>query len=190
MIASFLLLLSPFFMRSARCGEEDEQFRKTVEVDHQYYRLHLFKNNEDGMYDRHLVDLSQEAGASTHEFLSGHSQAAEAVDPGFQFPFYGHMVERFYVTTHGFLSFAPRLHNLMYKTQYIAPLRVKLDPGASTYATVDYLAKEDRLTVQWTNVSVAEPYQHPMGGEFTFQVLCHPCFLRLILCIVEDLFMP
>ena len=58
----------------------------------------------------------------------------------------------------------------MYKTQYIAPLRVKLDPGASVYATVDYLAGEDRLTVQWTNVSVAEPYRHPAGGQFTFQV--------------------
>ena len=36
------------------------------------------------------------------------SKAAEAVAPGFDFPFYGHVVSKFYITTHGFLSFAPR----------------------------------------------------------------------------------
>ena len=35
-------------------------------------------------------------------------KAAEAVAPGFDFPFYGHVVSKFYITTHGFLSFAPR----------------------------------------------------------------------------------
>jgi len=61
----------------------------------------------------------------------------------------------------------------MYKTQYIAPLRVKLDPSAHGHATVDYLSEPDRLTVQWTNVSVAEPFRHPSGGVFTFQVTVH-----------------
>ena len=27
-----------------------------------------------------------------------------------------------------------------------------------------------RLTIQWSNVTVAEPFEHPNGGEFTFQV--------------------
>ena len=107
-------------------------------------------------------------------------KAAEAVAPGFDFPFYGHVVSKFYITTHGFLSFAPRngcqllrcdeikpnyiimklliticilatlptlpprLHNLMYKTQYIAPLRVKLDPARSDDATINYLSQPDR----------------------------------------------
>ena len=43
-----------------------------------------------------------------HEFLSSQSQAAEKIEPGFIFPFYGHLVHTFYATTHGFLSFAPR----------------------------------------------------------------------------------
>lgn len=77
---------------------------------------------------------------------------------------------RFYITTHGFLSLAPRLHNLMYKTQYIAPLRVKLDPSRTEEATVDYLVKEDSITIQWTKVPVQEKFKHPRGGEFTFQV--------------------
>ena len=99
-----------------------------------------------------------------------HSQAAEAIDPGFHFPFYGHLVESFFVTTHGFLSFAPGLHNLMYKTQYIAPLRVKLDPARYNQSTINYVLTETALTIQWTNVTVAEPYEHPNGGRFTFQV--------------------
>ena len=32
-------------------------------------------------------------------------------------------VTEFYITTHGFLSLSPRLHDYIYKTQYIAPLR-------------------------------------------------------------------
>ncbi len=169
-IALLLVATRPSTCSEEQEGEEEPEFRMTVTEDHQYYVMQLYKDNADGAYDRHVVDVSSDPDTRTHEFLSGHSQAAEAVDPGFQFPFYGHMVDRFYITTHGFLSFAPRLHNLMYKTQYIAPLRVKLDPGAHEYATINYLAKEDRLTVQWTNVSVSEPYRHPMGGRFTFQV--------------------
>ena len=62
-----------------------------------------------------------------------------------------------------------RLHNLMYKTQYIAPLRVKLDPARSDDATINYLSQPDRLTIEWRNVRVAKPYEHPNGGNFTFQ---------------------
>ena len=144
-----------------------EEWKEKITVDHSYYKMHLYKTNAHAMYDKHYVDMSE---SIVHEFLSNHSQAAEAVAPGFEFPFYGHMVDRFYITTHGFLSFAPRLHNLMYKTQYIAPLRVKLDPSLSSVSTIKYLSTADQLTIQWTNVTVAKPYAHPQGGNFTFQV--------------------
>ena len=58
----------------------------------------------------------------------------------------------------------------MYKTQYIAPLRVKLDPARYNQSTINYVLTETALTIQWTNVTVAEPYEHPNGGRFTFQV--------------------
>lgn len=144
----------------------EPEYRETVEVDHTYYNLKLYKNNAAEMYDKNVVDMT---GSRVHDFLSNHAQAAEAVNPGFNFPFYGHNVNTFFITTHGFLSFAPRLHNLMYKTQYIAPLRVKLDPSLSEDATIRYKAVDDALTIEWTNVSVAEPYKHPRGGNFTFQ---------------------
>ena len=142
-------------------------FQETVTVDGAYYTMSLYQDNAENMYHRQMVDMT---GAHTHEFLSSHSQAAEAIEPGFKFPFYGHLTERFFVTTHGFLSFAPGLHNLMYKTQYIAPLRVKLDPGRFNDSTINYILTDDSLTIQWTNITVSEPVEHPSGGRFTFQV--------------------
>jgi hypothetical protein len=41
------------------------------------------------MYEKHWVNMT---GSDVHEFLSSHSQAAEAIEPGFIFPFYGHLV--------------------------------------------------------------------------------------------------
>lgn len=151
-------------------GQEDVEYKEKIVMDHSYYEMHLYKHNADGSYDHNHVDMTD---SHVHEFLSNHSQAAEAVAPGFDFPFYGHVVSKFYITTHGFLSFAPRLHNLMYKTQYIAPLRVKLDPARSDDATINYLSQPDRLTIEWRNVRVAKPYEHPNGGNFTFQCTLH-----------------
>ena len=63
----------------------------------------------------------------------------------------------------------------MYKTQYIAPLRVKLDPGRYNESSVNFKVHgnfDNSFTIQWTNVTVAQPFEHPMGGKFTFQVRC------------------
>lgn len=96
------------------------------------------------------------------------------ITPLFSFPFYGHVVDQFYITTHGFLSLSPRLHDYIYKTQYIAPLRIKLDPSRSNYSTISLLSLPDRLTVEWSNVSVMANAEHSSGGSFTFQVTLRP----------------
>ena len=58
--------------------------------------------------------------------LSNTMVGALSVTPLFSFPFYGHLVSELFITTHGFLSLSPRLHDYIYKTQYIAPLRIKV----------------------------------------------------------------
>ena len=58
--------------------------------------------------------------------LSDSMVGAELVRPLFLFPFYGHLVSELFITTHGFLSLSSRLHDYIYKIQYIAPLRVKV----------------------------------------------------------------
>ena len=182
-IGIFMLIMSPVLA--------GRSFQETVTVDGAYYTMSLYQDNAENMYNRNKVDMSS---AEVHEFLSTHSQAAEAIEPGFGFPFYGHLAERFFVTTHGFLSFAPGLHNLMYKTQYVAPLRVKLDPGRHNDSTINYILTDNSLTIQWTNITVAEPFEHPSGGRFTFQVMTiinanviHICPLNII-HIYQDLY--
>ena len=163
--ATFLMIV--FFVCLPLSALAGRSFQETVTVDGAYYTMSLYQDNAENMFNRQKIDMT---GSHVHEFLSSHSQAAEAIEPGFKFPFYGHFTERFFVTTHGFLSFAPGLHNLMYKTQYIAPLRVKLDPGRFNDSTINYILTDDSLTIQWTNITVSEPVEHPSGGRFTFQV--------------------
>ena len=47
------------------------------------------------MYDKHHVDMTD--NSFVHTFLSEQAQGAEKVEPGFIFPFYGHLVHNFYV---------------------------------------------------------------------------------------------
>jgi len=166
-----MVMLMWFLLLAGSGGAQ--AYKEKYTIDHTYYTMSLYQDNKEETYDKNYVDMSD---SNLHEFLSDQSQGAEKIEPGFIFPFYGHLVHAFYVTTHGFLSFSPRIHNLMYKTQYIAPLRVKLDPSRYNESTVNYKVHGpmgDSLTVQWTNVSVAEPFEHPMGGNFTFQVTLH-----------------
>ena len=60
----------------------------------------------------------------------------------FRFPFYGHEVDKVYVTTGGFLSLSSRIHGFIYKIQYIAPLRLKLDPSLSEESEISYKLTE------------------------------------------------
>ena len=106
--------------------------------------------------------------------LSDTMVGAETISPLFPFSFYGHVVNGFYITTHGFLSLSPRLHDYIYKTQYIAPLGIKLVPSRSNSSTISVLSLPDRLTVEWSNVSVMAEAEHPTGGSFTFQVTIRP----------------
>ena len=66
--------------------------------------------------------------------LSNTMVGALSVSPLFSFPFYGHLVSELFITTHGFLSLSPRLHDYIYKTQYIAPLRIKVSDWCGTRA--------------------------------------------------------
>jgi len=64
-------------------------FQDAIVEDHAYYTMSLYQDNAEGMYNKHFVDMK---GSDVHAFLSSHSQAAEAIEPGFIFPFYGHLV--------------------------------------------------------------------------------------------------
>ena len=47
---------------------------------------------------------------------------------------------------------------------------LQLDPSRSNHSTISVLSLPERLTVEWSNVSVMADAEHPAGGAFTFQV--------------------
>ena len=87
----------------------------------------------------------------------------------FRFPFYGHEVDKVYVTTDGFLSLSSRIHGFIYKIQYIAPLRLKLDPSLSEESEISYKLTENNLTVEWKRMKLPNALSKKQG-ETTFQV--------------------
>jgi len=143
----------------------------TLQDHHKYYTLSVYQNNALKTFDDNFIDMEN---AELKHGLSNTMVGAESISPLFSFPFYGHLVDEFYITTHGFLSLSPRLHDYIYKTQYIAPLRIKLDPSRSNSSTISVLSLPDRLTVEWSNVSVMAMAEHPSGGSFTFQLTLRP----------------
>ena len=53
----------------------------------------------------------------------------------------------------------------------------QLDPSRSNSSTISVLSLPDRLTVEWSNVSVMADAEHPAGGAFTFQVRGEDCLV-------------
>ncbi len=143
------------------------------DINHDYYTISIHKSSGDNgrLYNKHYVEMSD---SSVHEYLSTQSIGAEKI--AFKFPFYGHPVDSLYITTHGFLSFSSNIHSQIYQSEYVAPLRLKLDPSQHDESTVKYkiwrniYREEESLTVQWSNMSVIE---HPENGNFSFQVTLH-----------------
>lgn len=171
LLPTTLLLLSWSAEHGATSPGGDDSPSNTVQDTHKYYNLSVYQNNAAQSFDKNFIDMES---AEIKHGLSNTMVGAESVKPLFSFPFYGHVVEEFFITTHGFLSLSPRLHDYIYKTQYIAPLRVKLDPSRSNSSTISVLSLPDRLTIEWSNVSVMADAEHPSGGAFTFQVTLRP----------------
>jgi len=161
---------SPQSVNPSGPPSEHQPSTKVVEND-RYYTLSVYQNNAGNSFEDNLINMDS---AELKKGLSDTMVGAEMISPLFPFPFYGHELTEFYITTHGFLSLSPRLHDYIYKTQYIAPLRIKLDPSRSNSSTISLLSLPDRLTVEWSNVSVMANAEHPSGGSFTFQVTLRP----------------
>jgi len=137
-------------------------------IDHDYYELTIYEPDRTNLdYNQYLTDMSD---STVHQRLSNRSVGAANIDlkEYFRFPFYGHEVDKVYVTTGGFLSLSSRIHSFIYKIQYIAPLRLKLDPSLSEESEISYKLTENNLTVEWKRMRL--PNASSKGqGETTFQ---------------------
>ena len=61
------------------------------------------------------------------------------------------------------------MHSFIYKIQYIAPLRLKLDPSLSEESEITYKLTENNLTVEWKRMRLPNA-SSKRQGETTFQV--------------------
>jgi len=171
MMLLVVMLVTMVMVRGHTPTPDDPAPTSTVTDDHKYYTLTVYQNNINKSFDDNFIDMEN---AEVKSDLSNTMVGALSITPLFSFPFYGHLVSELFITTHGFLSLSPRLHDYIYKTQYIAPLRIKLDPSRSNHSTISVLSLPDRITVEWNNVSVMQDAEHPAGGSFTFQVTLRP----------------
>ena len=146
----------------------EESFKEIHDIDHDYYTLSIFEESDDSqMFNKYYVNMSD---FDRHPHLSrgnGKSAKIDLKSSGFRFPFYGHFVDKAYITTHGFLSFADNLHSFMHKTQFIAPLRIKLELGSFNESDISYRISDKSMTIQWTNMEVNGHSNHE---KLTFQV--------------------
>ena len=71
--ATFLMIV--FFVCLPLSALAGRSFQETVTVDGAYYTMSLYQDNAENMFNRQKIDMT---GSHVHEFLSSHSQAAEA----------------------------------------------------------------------------------------------------------------
>ena len=80
--------------------------------DEHIYYLKLVHTNNRTAFDDFRVDMKE---AKELSWLTNQSKTAEIYFlKMFQFSFYGHNVEKIYVTTEGFISVASRYTNILY----------------------------------------------------------------------------
>ena len=128
-----------------------------------FYTLSVYQNNTGGTFDQNVINES----AMVRHGPSKMTNKAAEFSPLFPFPFYGREITTLWVTTHGGLAFSPTVH--YYSLNLIRPLRM-LDLTVSS--TISVLSLPDRLTVQWSNMSIRA--LHCSGGPVTFQVTLRP----------------
>ncbi|XP_059088137.1 uncharacterized protein LOC131884389 [Tigriopus californicus] len=141
--------------------------KETIIDDHDYY-MNIIEPVSRDQFDKHWVKMDKEEGVTKLKSVSNMKIGAERVSLRlFPLTFYGHKLEKLFVTTEGFLSLAEELHDGIHALQYIAPLQANWDLSASNESEIRMLYDEERLTLEWAQVTLEH---HPEIGSFTFQV--------------------
>merc|ERR1719422_1850871 len=159
------MLVTMVMVRGHTPTPDDPQPTSTVTDDHKYYTLTVYQNNINKSFDDNFIDMEN---AEVKSDLSNTMVGALSITPLFSFPFYGHLVSELFITTHGFLSLSPRLHDYIYKTLGISfnAYRTKAYDGGG----------EENLTFQGTYCNNGGGldidtgiFTCPCGGTYMFQ---------------------
>ncbi|XP_073973421.1 plexin domain containing lethal (1) G0289 isoform X2 [Rhodnius prolixus] len=139
------------------------------QVDNHFYYNSTFIV-DPGVAKHYWVDLDREKDVIINKMLSTSHRKAATVKLSFDFPFYGHIIQKVTIATGGFLYTGDYIHSWLAATQYIAPLMANFDTGLSEDSQVRYTDNGSAFTVEWDRVHLQDKRD---AGQFTFQVtLC------------------
>ncbi|XP_052091137.1 plexin domain-containing protein 2-like [Mytilus californianus] len=132
----------------------------TISDDHAYYTSKII-SDPDGAYWNELE------GHTKHILSNDHHLRYSFVIMSFQFPFYGHPINRFAITTQGFLYMSNFTHpDLDWTfTHYIAPLMGNFDTIGND-SQILYKDNGHSFVVEWRNVELND---QPEKGAYTYQ---------------------
>ncbi|XP_071139437.1 plexin domain-containing protein 2-like [Mytilus edulis] len=132
----------------------------TITDNHDYYTSRII-SDPDGAYWNELE------GHTKHTLSNDHHLRYSFVTVSFQFPFYGHLMNRFAITTQGFLYMSNFTHpDLDWTfTHYIAPLMGNFDTIGND-SHILYKDDEHSFVVEWRNVKLNDQSEK---GAYTYQ---------------------
>lgn len=135
---------------------------------HRYYNSTFYRDGRQFFIDL-TQPVSKDIVVIIHEKSSASYRKAYKVDLGFDFPFYGNVINYIRVTTGGFINIGPRFHSYIHLVHYIAPLMADFNPSLSNNTSI-YIGKSDSmLIVQWNNIMLNGSSNKT--EPFTFQVI-------------------
>ncbi|XP_063403742.1 plexin domain-containing protein 2-like [Mytilus trossulus] len=132
----------------------------TITDTHDYYTSRIISDPDEAYWN-------ELEGHTKHTLSNDHHLRYSFVTVSFQFPFYGHLMNRFAITTQGFLYMSTFTHpDLDWAfTHYIAPLMGNFDTiGNDSHI----LYKDDghSFVIEWRNVELND---QPEKGAYTYQ---------------------
>uniref|UniRef100_A0A224XK12 Putative extracellular protein tem7 n=1 Tax=Panstrongylus lignarius TaxID=156445 RepID=A0A224XK12_9HEMI len=136
------------------------------QVDNHFYYNSTFIV-DPGIAKHYWVDMDSKKDVIINKMLSTSYRKAATVKLSFEFPFFGHLIQKVTIATGGFLYTGDYIHAWLAATQYIAPLMANFDTGLSEQSVVRYTDNGTAFTVEWDRVRLQDNSE---AGQFTFQV--------------------
>lgn len=175
----------------------ESKINQTLEAQNQTltYDSSPYYDQQAADFERHWVDfpsLQASEGVDVHEhpLLSQSYRRADTVTLSFQFPYYGHLVDKVTIATGGFLYLGQYVHSWLAATQYVAPLMAHFDTSTDEEAKIRYVDHGDFFAVEWSRVHLKSRSNPDDAGDsgddedkserlpvdkrpFTFQAILH-----------------
>ncbi|XP_076076155.1 plexin domain-containing protein 1-like [Mytilus galloprovincialis] len=143
-------------------GQTEVPSNTTTTTDHHtYYKSRMF-SDPNGAFWNELH------GHTRHSLSNDKHLVYSFVTISFEFPFYGHMIQKFAITPLGFLYMSPFTHRqLDYSyTHYIAPLMANFDT-IGNHSEILYKDNGNSFVIEWRDIELNDQTEK---GNYTFQV--------------------